>query len=227
MNQKGFTPILIVLLIAVIGGYLFFTNYSNSRTKIESQNQVVTSKTTQSTSIPSSTANTTDETANWKTYTYKDFVLKYPSDWNLKEDKKVVNLKDFPFEQILSVESPKIDSLDLSLYSFSILKRDNKEKMTLEQVVKRLEAQLGSGGHALDIVGKTTLGDKEAYQLHYVVDTGEQMIIIVAINKNTIYHVGLSVVSDQHFELDDLKAKLEDDFKSIVNQIFSNFKFTQ
>lgn len=32
-NQKGLSPILIVLLLAIlgIGGYLFYTNYSNNR----------------------------------------------------------------------------------------------------------------------------------------------------------------------------------------------------
>lgn len=50
--QKGFAPILIVLLIALgIGGYLIYTNYSNNQTK-----PVSNSKATVSSPYPASSA---------------------------------------------------------------------------------------------------------------------------------------------------------------------------
>lgn len=74
--QKGFAPILIVILFAAVlaVGVLFYTNYSNNRTKI-SQNQQVTP-------TPSPTQ---DSTANWKTYNSPNvnFIFKYPSDWRV------------------------------------------------------------------------------------------------------------------------------------------------
>lgn len=69
--QKGFVPILIVLLIAIlgVGEYFAYTNYSNSQSKTLTQNQV-------------------DETANWKTYTMLNSPLafKYPEYLTLAED---------------------------------------------------------------------------------------------------------------------------------------------
>lgn len=90
MTQKGFAPILIVLLIAVvgIGGYLIYTNYSNDRSNQtkSSPTPVVTTQTPQST--PSTTP--ADETANWKTYTNTKLKLefKYPTSWIIKDLQK-------------------------------------------------------------------------------------------------------------------------------------------
>lgn len=80
--QKGQVLIFLIigiLIIAGVGGYVIYTNYSNNRSRITpSQNPVIISQTPQPTPSPSP-----DETANWKIYTNKDIYFKYPSDWNI------------------------------------------------------------------------------------------------------------------------------------------------
>lgn len=85
MKQKGWAPIVIVVLIAIlaVGGYLI---YKLPRTS-------VTPPTPQTTPVPSPTLNPSpaptgiDETTTWKTYTNKKLGVefKYPSDWYLLE----------------------------------------------------------------------------------------------------------------------------------------------
>lgn len=76
--KKGFAPIIILLGITIIavlvGGVLVYTNYSNNQSKLNPQ--------------PTPTS-TSDETANWKTYTNKKygFSFKYPSNWVENEGK--------------------------------------------------------------------------------------------------------------------------------------------
>ena len=81
MNQKGLTPLLIVLLIAAaIGGYLLYSG------KINLNN---TSSTPVQTTQPSPATDASPaptgagETANWKTYSdlINPYTVKYPPDW--------------------------------------------------------------------------------------------------------------------------------------------------
>lgn len=85
-GQKGFAPILIVLILALVasvGGFLVYSNYSNKRTKVDQIQQ------TQSTPAPKKTeeASNSADTTNWKTYRnekYK-FEFKYPKSWILEQ----------------------------------------------------------------------------------------------------------------------------------------------
>lgn len=103
MKQKGFTvkqeagfiPILIIIgavvIAAALGGYLVYSNYSQSRTKI----LTTSPQTTQPSSTPSAASrestspaaspvpNGIVETADWKTYNDPRgiFSIKYPQDW--------------------------------------------------------------------------------------------------------------------------------------------------
>lgn len=81
MSKKGFTPLLIVITLAtaLVGGYFLFTNYSDlSRVKSRDNRTKITQP--QPTTQPSPTS---DEIANWKTYTDKAFnySIKYPDNW--------------------------------------------------------------------------------------------------------------------------------------------------
>lgn len=87
-NQKGFAPFLILVAILVVSGlvvgaYYFAKSQSAKSEVTPSPNPVVTSKTPQSTPLPSPT----DEIANWKTYTNSKyrFSFKYPSQWIYEE----------------------------------------------------------------------------------------------------------------------------------------------
>jgi len=83
------------LVILVAGGSLFYTNYSNNRTKTV-PNPVITSQTppqptpSPSPSNASPTPTGAGETANWKTYTdpVSGYTVKYPPNWTLTEGPK-------------------------------------------------------------------------------------------------------------------------------------------
>ena len=104
MNQKGFAPTLIVLLIAIgIGGYLLYTNYSNNQYKGVAQNTPVTSQTPQVTS--SSTP--VDETADWKTYINKDinYTFQYPSSAEVSITPKRIFMTEYNYIVINNIGS--------------------------------------------------------------------------------------------------------------------------
>lgn len=85
--QKGQIFIWIIvggLVVAVTGGILFYTNYSNL-SRVESKDNrnkmptpVITSQTPQ--------PNPSDETANWKKYTHSKFSFKHPTNWYAEEN---------------------------------------------------------------------------------------------------------------------------------------------
>lgn len=86
-KQKGLAPILIVFLIAAaVGGYLVYTNYSNNRNKIVSQQTVQstpvpTSQNESSSSAASGAPNGAAETVNWKVQKGEYYEFKYPDSW--------------------------------------------------------------------------------------------------------------------------------------------------
>lgn len=75
MKQRGFAPVLIVLILALVAGYFVYTNYSNNRTKSSSV------QTTQ-TFIPSPTP---DPHPDWKKYHNENlnFSFRYPQNWKI------------------------------------------------------------------------------------------------------------------------------------------------
>lgn len=83
--QKGNIAVLAIIIVAVIAGYFFTTNYSNNQTKINPIAPIV--------QIPSP-ANA--GTAQWKEYadTKYGYSIKYPNDWEAKDitDEEVVFL---------------------------------------------------------------------------------------------------------------------------------------
>ncbi len=91
--QKGIAPILIVILLAaLVAGYLIWSGYSNNRTKPipTTQTAQVTNppSTSTSTATPSS-SQTPNETTNWKIYVSKErgFSIEYPPDYDLRVGK--------------------------------------------------------------------------------------------------------------------------------------------
>lgn len=80
MREKGFAPLLIIISVAalaiLIGGYLIYSGKINLDKLLLPPPPIYTTK---------------YETANWKTYTNKDysFFFKYPAQFTLKEDIKI------------------------------------------------------------------------------------------------------------------------------------------
>lgn len=102
--QKGQVLIFLIvgiLIIVVVGGFLFYINHSNNRTKPTSQNSVIPSEIPQTTLNPSntpspkpirtdptlidSTFNTSTESSGWKKYSFILFSIKIPPDWSAEE----------------------------------------------------------------------------------------------------------------------------------------------
>lgn len=78
MRQKGFAPILILLVLLGVGLMAYFGYLYNPSTQ---PTPVPTSS-----SIPTTiTSATPDPTENWKTYTDKngEFIFRYPNDWGI------------------------------------------------------------------------------------------------------------------------------------------------
>lgn len=80
MKNKGFAPIIILVLIALaVAGYFGYKNYQE-KNKPRLFNDV----------LPRPTA-TSDPTANWKTYSFSKigFSFKLPSDWSLLSSREI------------------------------------------------------------------------------------------------------------------------------------------
>lgn len=84
MNQKGFAPILIVIILAaLVGGYLLYQKQVKP-VAVPQQVQVTPAPTTKNESTGSAeTGNPDSIRANWKIYTRPDFSLKLPEDWQI------------------------------------------------------------------------------------------------------------------------------------------------
>ena len=132
MKQKGLAPILIILLIALgIGGYLYFTSYSNNY-KIVPPQQVACTMDAKLCPDGSSVGRTgpkcefvpcpthkTDESTNWKTYSGTSlkysvsYSFKYPADYvpyfPNKPDNNVFHSADAKFDQRTTAKTSGIE----------------------------------------------------------------------------------------------------------------------
>ncbi len=96
MNQKGFAPILIVILVALIagaGGLLVYQKSKPATTPEPITQQPSPSPIPDASPVPTGVDETTNPDligANWKTYTNMEFgySLKYPSTWTYKVSSK-------------------------------------------------------------------------------------------------------------------------------------------
>ena len=92
MSQKGLAPILIVLLIAVIGGYLIYQNQSAAKPYRPFPSAAPEIKPSSSPADASGAPTGAAETANWKTYTNTAIGIEFKLPSNL------VNKSDFKQE---------------------------------------------------------------------------------------------------------------------------------
>lgn len=187
MNQKGLAPILIVFLIAIlgIGGYLIYTKtYSTPQPS---------SNLAPATPAPT----TTDETANWKTYTNTEYALQinYPPDWEVRIDN---NTNAF---LLLSLRiSDRDNSIDIRVLNQSLeaWKREYIFDSLEETEFNSLPAFLGT---------INSIGDREAKQYAFTSPKNKSEIVVIDYK---------TAISDP-----------EKSGNKTVNQILSTFKFTQ
>ena len=76
MNQKGNVLLIVLIIAAAIGGYLIYSGKFLNKPEV-----IYPQQTTQ----PSPS----DETANWKTYTYPEFSFKLPRNWKIDKSSQV------------------------------------------------------------------------------------------------------------------------------------------
>jgi len=93
--QKGFVNIVLIgvlVLIVAVGGYLTWSKKSNQVAQNTTQNLASQEVNNIETKTPATT--TSDETADWKTYTNAQygFEFKYPKDWELNEKDGTIDL---------------------------------------------------------------------------------------------------------------------------------------
>lgn len=192
LNQKGLAPILIVLLIAVaagIGGYLFYTNYAQDRTKLTPPQTI--QETTQTTLQPSPNPTATNfgstssaEIANWKTYEGKNFLISYPD--NLNPTNKNYLLEVVESVQLGERDKQKIGSIvvSVSLGGETMFKNRKETYLTFGMYNQKEEEVLISGVKAWRISGTDDNGNFRQYTLFYKNDL-EFEIDNFGISKNT------------------------------------------
>ena len=90
MKQKGFAPIIIIVLVAIVASGVYFLGTKNIL-KLPTSFSLPT--------ISPSPTPTPDPTANWKTYTNYEYgySVKYPSDWKVIEAKPS-NTPNWPYD---------------------------------------------------------------------------------------------------------------------------------
>jgi len=198
MNQKGFSPILIILgillIIATTSGAFYFGKYPTIKSQI--QNPVTTSP------------NPTDETADWQTYT---------------DDKMGYSIK-YPADKLSACDTP-IDGLFLYEGSYSGKCLEDGEQRTFMYIIEgaKLNEITSPREECYSVIKEQIkFAGVEAFKYSNVInsDTGncgswsgaaKHSIDIIIEHNGLIYKIGYFNNTD---------SELED-------QILSTFKFTQ
>lgn len=109
MRQKGFAPIIILLVLVILGVVGYFA-YSKGYININPSK----STPTVNPQLDLTSSPTPDPTANWKTYTDSDniFSIKYPSDWYYFVSSSNESGRYVIFSSTLGNTSPQTRTLD-------------------------------------------------------------------------------------------------------------------
>jgi hypothetical protein len=129
VKQKGFIPILIVIIIALVAvaGAYYFGTLKRDALPIPTQTPSPIATNTPIQVLPT-TKPTTDPTASWKTYSNGEFSFKYPNTWNIEGIKiykadRSIEMWAFGSDGSLYNECKKLDNTqiigNLRIKSFS------------------------------------------------------------------------------------------------------------
>lgn len=201
MNQKGFSNIILAIVIVIflgVFGYFAFIK------KFEPIPQQPTSTTTQ-TKTPTPTTTPKDETANWKVYrndTY-GFELKYPDNWEVDENSALGGGILEKGETQFTFTSPDF-SLDTGLaFVFSV--RPTTFKNNQEFLLWRKNTDESNP----NTKGKWITKEINFFNIGQVVEWDTQ-------TNKTLYSVKVPYL----YEFSDYRTNLE------LSKIMSTFKFT-
>lgn len=220
-TQKGFAPILIILILAAafLSGYFVYTNYSNNQTKLATSPTV--QPTTQSSPSPTATSPAptgNGETAHWKTYIFSvanpdSYSLKYPPDWeeNDQGNPNLIQLTNYdPNKAPQRGFDPTTDKglLKIEIYNENT-KKDLKSYITDEKI-ESIELH---GKETESLWSETEMKVDNQYAIK-VKDINPGFVIYVQ-------HPSKTSILSIAFELD------FDNYQDLADQILSTFKFTQ
>lgn len=142
MNQKGFSPLIIILGIILVIGIASGAYYFGKTQvpKPQSQNPVITSQIPQTTPTPSPSPapSGAGETANWKTYTNNYFTFKYPTDWSIYTYNKQGD-PSVPVVRVACIICGDSSIIGFSVYDLSNDPWWNRVKFTSDQYVNHTE----------------------------------------------------------------------------------------
>jgi hypothetical protein len=211
MKQKGFAPIIIlVLVIAVLGVVGYFVSKDFKSTN-QSFNQLTVAPS------PTPTA-TVDPAANWKTYIDKDkeYSLKYPSQYFYQDsnDGNAVAFDLKPFKDCSSQNNIDCFSADDRIPIFSVIKYLGSQSQYSKE---------DSDPYHLPSESKTNLAGKNYDQiLSTLKDTSpSNMPGLYYQSVATIFPHGNSIFIVSYIK----ERKDSPDYQQIYSQILSTFKF--
>ncbi len=215
--QRGFTPILIVVLVAValVGGYFLYTSLRANPAKPES---VAISTAPVSVSTPTTKPESTfsAETTNWKTYTDASakYSFRYPNKWPLS---KIPISKgcDTCLESVSFSEHYNYNSEDTTLAVILVFKDGwVKNVKTLDDYIKFIKAEPTNVE-----IKETKVGGEKA--VSYKLSGGVQPLPVIeyVTTRNRIWYVIRLVDS-----IETNKNNVQN--TKIFDQILSTFKFT-
>mgnify|MGYP001580800908 FL=1 len=216
--QRGFAPILIVILIAVlgVGGYFVYTNYSKPQTKPPQYSLTP--------------APTTDPRANWKTIknTAFSWEIKYPSDWEI-----LTPVCDLPAGECSNVmmrgtnifngecSDPKLRCGNLSVEVVVPHTGNVTATMSAKQYIESFNPSIPIVEPSTEVI----INGETGYQQTVQNFPGSSAITrtITILHNGKVYYLGMT----EGYYHDNYNIHTTNDWKllSIFNQILSTFKF--
>ena len=219
MKQKGFAPIIIIVLVAIVASGVYFLGTKNIL-KLPTSFSLPT--------ISPSPTPTPDPTANWKTYTYYayGYSVKYPSDWKVIEAKPS-NTPNWPYDISQENQLQKVNFLEEKIDktwpgSFVISVNKTPENFDTERWASNYFVPLIADPttNLAKPKGKISVDNNIAYRFSVFQFDSDRTEIGLVKNGN-IYM--FTFTDDVPIENDPNIEK----HKEIYNQILSTFKFTE
>jgi hypothetical protein len=214
MKQKGFAPIIILVLIIALVSIGYFI-YKDLKPLNQSTNKITISSPT-----PTASQAPNGDLANWKTYTGSLYSFKYPQDYKINENKIV---------GVDGVFSPATDTVQIIS---SVLEGTNGDFMTITHEDTTYDLQMFVNIKTSVQTGVTnfwsnnkcdshSFGNSTAYKIDAVSGLifkrtscdGEAFYYIFLVNKRVGYTIIIKSTTNSKI------------IETIYNQILSNFKF--